>query len=251
MYLFCGDSHARQFRTDAPGVWSTIIASGATIKGLANPSSKSALSELIVHQAKAPRRKLLYIMLGGVDLDFSYVHTLCRDGAVDEEAFMASRIEAYSGFLQRLFEDRRVDRQLKGVRVLAPQPTPLRDEHFEAVTCQAAKVEPEALRAVRGDIDFSQGARNRRLVAFNDRLECELFQHQKLKVLRIDTKMLDEGGELLPQFYARKANDHHCNPAETLHVWAAKLEDDIPKLRRYTKRARDLARTGHMVGGDD
>lgn len=247
MYLFCGDSHARQFRTDAPGVFCTTVASGATIKGLANPTSKSALSELIVHQARAPRRKLLFLMLGGVDLDFSYVHSLCRDGAIDDEAFFTSRIEAYNVFLQRLLEDRKVARVLKGVRVLAPQPTPLRDEYFEAVTCRAAKVEPEALRAVAARIDFSQAARNRRLVAFNDRLSQDLWKHDKLSVLRIDGQMLDETGALKPQFYGPKASDHHCNQPETLHVWSRRLEPDIPKFDRYAKRMRDRARAGAPI----
>jgi hypothetical protein len=242
MFVFCGDSHARQFRTDKTGVFATLIASGATMKGLANPDSEAALADMILHMARLQRPKTIFIMVGGVDLDFSYYRALCLDGAVDDAAWAQERIDAYNQFLGLLLNDPAAAAWIEGVRVLAPHATPLRDKHFELITCKTADIPADAFARAAAGADFSHATRNRRILAFNDRLEAALLRHPKLKFLRIDREMLDEDGEIEPRFYSAKARDHHASQAETLLTWSVLLDADIPNFQRHVERAQMRAK---------
>lgn len=240
MFLFCGDSHARQFRTDIPGTFCTAIVSGSTIKGLANPESKSSLADLVLYMSALPRRKIMFLMLGGVDLDFSYYRALCLDGCVDDAEFSAARIEAYNQFLERLVGDEKTMAALSGIRILAPHATPLRDGVFGRVTAKIAGVDLAELRKASERTDLSHSARNRRIIAFNDRLQAGLLKHRRIKFLRIDREMVDDTGNLRMRFYPESRQDHHADTNQTLQTWSLLLEQDIPKFRRYADREREL-----------
>jgi hypothetical protein len=239
MFLFCGDSHTRQFRMDLPGSFCTSIVSGTTIKSLKSTSS-SSFGDMVYYLSAAPRRKTLFIMLGAVDLDFTYYRKLCLSGEVDEADFLNSRVDAYNGFLSRLLQDDVVGQTIRGIRILAPHATPLRDAAFFRVTSKTASVPEENLRKAGETTDLSHVARNKRIVAFNDKLGNSLVKHRRVQFLRIDKDMLDGTGELRSRFYPDNKKDHHANPAATLQAWSLYLESDIRRMQTYANRERDL-----------
>lgn len=233
MYLFCGDSHSRQFRTDLPGNYCNTVFSGATLKGLVNDDSKLAHGRIIRGLAALRVRKSLILMFGGVDMDFSFYRKSTKE-TVDIDAFAQERLEALNAFLTLLVERLPERKILASVTVLAPQATPVPDDYFVGVTANNAKVEASALRALRNRLDLSHAARNLRIRRFNDVLETGIITDPRVQFFRIDRDMTEDDGTFRAAFRPDRARDHHARPQATLPLWAEHLKTVIPRYARLT-----------------
>jgi hypothetical protein len=238
MYLFCGSSSIRQFHDDKPGTYSFTAFSGATIKGLMNRRSTTGHGAVIHHLAAAPMRKTVVIMLGNVDLDFSYFRGLLLDPAFDPDAFLRERVVLYGRFLQGLLDDPAVRANLRRLCVLAPQPSPLRGEGFFRATAGHARLEEARLRVAADQHDLSHAACLKRTLRFNDMLQMGLPQDELLRFHRIDRHMVDGRGGLLPRFYPARARDHHAVPEETLPLWQRRLHADVEAFAGAAPKVR-------------
>ena len=230
MYLFCGDSHLRQLRTERPGAFSHCIFSGASIKGLVNEQPDKVHGQVIRHYAKAPVVKALFLMFGSVDVDFSFYRKLALDGPFDVDAWIDERIDAYNSFIADLIQASGEADGFSTITVLAPQPSPLDDGHFFKIMPDHTKVSEDEFRAAEAHSDLGHLARNRRTVHFNDRLEEGLMKHPLVKLYRIDCDMLDAEGNFIERFLPDLPDEHHAKTAETRQLWFKRLKADVPTL---------------------
>src|SRR5687768_16937472 len=95
MYMFCGDSHLRQFG-DYSGmeVFSLNSFPGATMKGLATVRGALGHREAILALATVPKPKTVLLMFGNVDLDVTWFRKSILEGKIDEDDFFHHRLNA-------------------------------------------------------------------------------------------------------------------------------------------------------------
>lgn len=230
LYLFCGDSHARQLRTERPGAFTHAIFSGASIKGLVNEQPDKVHGQVIRHYARAPVIKALFLMFGSVDVDFSFYRKLALEGLFDVDAWIDERVDAYNRFISDLIQASPEGDGFSTITVLAPQPSPLDDANFFKIMPAHTKVSEGEFRASEAHSDLGRVARNRRTVYFNDRLEAGLMKHPWVKLYRIDRDMLDADGKFIERFVPELPDEHHANTVETRQLWFRLLKTDVPTL---------------------
>lgn len=229
--MFFGDSHSRQFVGVSWGIFSHYVFSGATIAGLASTNSKTGHG-LIVKEALAPdREKLVFLMFGSVDFDFSLVRELVRDPGAGVEAFVERRVTGYRDFLRSIVDDPALIRSIRKICVCAPQISPLRNDNFFVQTPKHTEDAEADVRALAQRIDLSDRARGAIVGRFNDRLEGAVADMAQVEVMRIDREMLDEQGLVLDRFVSPLPEDHHAVAWATMQLWQ-------PLIRRYIEDFR-------------
>ena len=229
LFAFCGSSSVRQFQRDFAGSFSITGFSGATIKGLMQKTGGVGHGRVIRHIARAPQKKALFLMLGNADLDFTYYRNFCQEMRLDEDDFFNSRVTIYSAFLQHILNDDAETGEIAVLGVLAPQLCPLRDEVFPAVIAAHTGVPEARVREAGRHLDLSHAARLARTLRFNDRLEAGLPRHPKLRLHRIDHRMLESEGRLAAPFFPAQPREHHAAKAETFRCWREILAEQEPQ----------------------
>lgn len=232
MFIFCGSSSVRQFLGDRGGLFSYTIFSGSTIKGLMRQNSVSGHGAVMRHFAQAPMRKTMFFMFGNTDLDFSYYRSFCINFEIDDDRFVRDRVDAYNAFLSALLKDDADGSKVHALCVLAPQPTPLRDEHFFGVTSEITGVPEERLRQAAAHLDLSHKARIERAIAFNDALAERIIKDDRVRLYRADRKMLNENGILSDRFFPKDVHDHHAEKRYTVRLWKGALKREFSSFRQ-------------------
>jgi hypothetical protein len=228
LFLFAGSSSIRQFHHQRNGMHSFTAFPGASIKGLLNDRSVTGHGAAIHHLAGTPGDRVLLVMLGNVDLDFTFYRHLLAGPDVSESDFLALRVEIYRDFVTGLIDAYAAAGELKRICILGPQLTPLRGEEFFIVTAGHAGMRVASLRALAERVDVSLAARHRRTLRFNDMLQAGLPAHPLVRLFRIDQHMLDGRGGLQPEFYPASSRDHHAAQKATVRLWHRQLRDEVP-----------------------
>jgi hypothetical protein len=227
MYMFCGDSHLRQF--DGYGgmdIFSLTSFPGATMKGLA-ASARGAIGhrQSILALAAIPTPKVLFLMFGNVDLDITWFRKSIFEGRVDEEDFFRQRLDALTSFVKEC--QRVAEGVLRRVCVILPQLPPIADQHFIQMTAEMARLEEGQLSELAASQDCSHLARCRRTTRFNEYIAQNAPADSDLGVYRIDDQMADETGLILPTFVRDGPSDVHASET-TLPIWWDLLKDEMP-----------------------
>jgi hypothetical protein len=237
MYVFCGDSHLRQFRDYfGPGVFSLTSFPGATMKGLARVQAGHRQS--ILGLATNPMPKRLFLMFGNVDLDVTWFRKSILEGEIDEDDFFRQRLEALTTFVR---ECRRLAGDLVlRVCVLLPQLPTVADPHFVQLTAQMSGLEERKLIELAAAQDCSHLARCRRTARFNGYISKSAPSDAGLAAYRIDDQMADETGLILPRFVRDGPPNLHASEA-TLPLWWDLLKDEVPGFRMVDELRQELA----------
>jgi hypothetical protein len=231
MFAFFGDSHSRQFVGTSWGTFLHYVFSGATIAGLASRRSTTGHAQIIRHALAHKGSKVVFLMLGQVDMDFTFHRQLCLDSLADDGSFQQRRAAIYEGFVRSIVEDAALMAEIAQICVLAPQVSPLDDADFIPITAEQARVPEARLREVATVLDLSHKARIRRTVALNDRLEAAFSGMHAVRFCRIDHKMQAMMDRDPGVFRSEGRVDHHPNPNETIKLWA-------PFIRRFVDDCR-------------
>ena len=231
MYMFLGDSHSRQFVGITWGIIIHHVFSRATMKGLISPESVTGHGKIIRHALTVPTEKIVFLMFGGVDLDFSFHREVCRDLVIDLDEFFGARTEACRQFVDDIFEDRQAAPFIRHFCILGPQISPLRGDGFIRQTSIQAGVAEDRLREACDIFDFSHEARNRRVVEFNDRLEATFANRDRISFCRIDKEMVDVNFAIKDVFAHPNPLEHHAATWETVQVWRPLLSNYMDLLR--------------------
>jgi len=237
MYMFCGDSHVRQFQ-DYLG-WDTFSLTsflGATMKGLASDRGMLGHGRAIMTLATVHTPKTLFLVFGHVDLDVTWFRKSILEEKVDEEDFFRQRLEALTTFVK---ECRRVAGDVvRRVCVILPQLPTLADPHFNKLTAQLTQLEEHQLSELAAAQDCSQLARCHRTARFNEYISQSVPSEGDIAVYRIDDQMADETGLVLPRF-VRDDSDTHPNSEATLPLWWDLLKDELLAYRYIDERRRE------------
>jgi hypothetical protein len=230
MYMFCGDSHLRQFSAyDGMDLFSLSSFPGATMKGLSE-AARGAIGhrKTILALAAAPTPKALFLMFGNVDLDFTWFRKSILEGEVDEDDFFRQRLDALAAFVK---ECQRVAGGVVGrICVLLPQLPTVADRHFATVIQMAGLEERQSAELVAVQ-DCSLLARCRRTARFNEFISQNLPSDDHVAVYRIDDQMADETGLILPGFVRAGEADIHASSEATLPLWWELLKREMPDYR--------------------
>jgi hypothetical protein len=230
MYMFCGDSHLRQFSAyGGMDLFSLTSFPGATMKGL-SATARGAIGhrKTILALAAAPTPKNLFLMFGNVDLDVTWFRKSILEGEIDEEDFFRQRCDALTEFVE---ECRRVAGGTVGrTCVILPQLPTVAEPHFVAITALTSRLEERQLADLAAAQDCSHLERCRRTARFNDYISQNVPTDDDVAVYRIDDQMADETGLILPQFVREGAPNVHATEA-TLPLWQALLQDEVPEYR--------------------
>jgi hypothetical protein len=229
MYMFCGDSHLRQFG-DYSGleIFSLTSFPGATMKGLATVRGALGHREAILALATVPTPKTLFLMFGNVDLDVTWFRKSILEGKIDEDDFFRQRLHALTTFVkecQRLAAD-----VVRRVCVILPQLPTLADRHFIGLTAPMTHLEERQVIELAAAQDCSHLARCRRTARFNEYISQGVPAGGDLAVYRIDDQMADETGLILPRFVRDGLPNLHASEA-TLPLWWDLLGDEVPEHR--------------------
>jgi hypothetical protein len=225
MYMFCGDSHLRQFSAyDGMDVFSLSTFPGATMKGL-SATARGAIGHrtTILSLAAAPTQKTLFLMFGNVDLDVTWFRKSILEGEIDEEDFFRQRRDALTEFVEECQRVAEVSR----VCVILPQLPTVADPHFVELTTLVTSLEQRQLIELSAAQDCSHLARCHRTTRFNDYISQSMPSDVGLAVYRIDDQMADETGALLPRFMRDRPDIHASNEA-TLPLWWELLKNEMP-----------------------
>jgi hypothetical protein len=236
MYMFCGDSHLRQFR-DHSGVsiFSLTYFPGATMKGLASPRGAVGHRQAILTLAAVPTPKTLFLMFGNVDLDATWFRKSILEGKIDEDYFFRQRCDALTTFVKEC--QSLAGGAVRRVCVILPQLPTLADPHFATVTALTTRLEKRQLIELAATQDCSHIARCHRTARFNEFISQNVPSGDNLAVYRIDDQMADETGLILPRFVREGTANVHASEA-TLPLWQALLEDELPEYRLMAELRR-------------
>jgi len=228
MYMFCGDSHLRQFSAyDGMDLFSLSSFPGATMKGL-SATARGAIGhrKTILALAAAPTPKTLFLMFGNVDLDVTWFRKSILEEEIDEEDFFRQRRDALTAFVSECQE--LPEGLVRRVCVILPQLPTVGDPHFIQLTAVVARLEERQLTELAVAQDCSHLARCRRTARFNDFISQNLPADDDLAVYRIDDQMADETGLILPRFVRKGAPDIHARSEATLPLWWEELRVAMP-----------------------
>jgi hypothetical protein len=243
MYMFCGDSHVRQFQAgrdlqDYSG-WDTFSLTsflGATMKGLASDRGMLGHGQAIMTLATVPTPKTLFLMFGHVDLDVTWFRKSVLEGEVDEKEFFRQRLDALTSFVkecQRVAGD-----VVRRVCVILPQLPTLADPHFNKLTAQLTQLEEHQLSELAAAQDCSQLARCHRTARFNEYISQSVPSEGGIAVYRIDDQMADGTGLVLPRFVRDGFPDTHPNREATLPLWWDLLKEEMKHYRMMDALSR-------------
>ena len=237
MYMFCGDSHVRQFQ-DYSG-WDTFSLTsflGATMKGLASDRGMLGHGQAIMTLATVPTPKTLFLMFGHVDLDVTWFRKSILEGKIDEDDFFRQRLDALTTFVK---ECRRLaGGVVRRVCVILPQLPTLADPHFNKLTAQLTQLEEHQLSELAAAQDCSQLARCHRTARFNEYISQSVPSEGDIAVYRIDDQMADGTGLVLPRFVRDGFPDTHPNREATLPLWWDLLKDELLAYRYMDEQRR-------------
>jgi hypothetical protein len=251
MYMFCGDSHVRQFQ-DYPG-WDTFSLTsflGATMKGLASARGMLRHGQAIKTLATVPTPKTLFLMFGHVDLDVTWFRKSILEGKIDEDDFFRQRLDALTTFVK---ECRRLaGGVVRRVCVILPQLPTLADPHFNKLTADLTQLEEHQLSELAATQDCSQLARCHRTARFNEYISQSVTSEGDIAVYRIDDQMADETGLVLPRF-VRDDRDTHPNSEATSPLWWDLIRDELRAYRYMDeiRRGREGQRSAALQELDD
>jgi hypothetical protein len=241
MYMFCGDSHLRQF-SEYPGVdiFSLTSFPGATMKGLA-ATARGTLGhrQAILSLATVPTQKTLFLMFGNVDLDITWFRKSILEGELDEEEFFHQRLDALTAFVKEC--QRVAGGVVRRICVILPQLPTFADSDFIQMTAMA-HLEERQLMELAATQDCSHLARCHRTARFNDYISQGAPSGGDLAVYRIDDQMADETGLISPRFISDGLPNIHAREAATLPIWWELLKDELPDHRmldELRRRARN------------
>lgn len=247
MYMFCGDSHSRQFQANLAGHFSFTSFTGATLKGLGSPDGAIGHHRAVLDMAAVRREKTLVIMFGNVDLDATYYRKLVKDGGVDHAPFFSDRLLALTSFVREL--KKIPESYVAKTCILLPQICPLSDDNFVIPTAAMAKVDPQLLQiAVAGHEKF-QVERIRRTIAFNDYLTENFPAMPGVELHRIDRLMVDDAGSISSDFVPKNPMEHHAAWKGTLPLWQEALQDSVPAFKKM--HGRRMVRAARRTAGGD
>lgn len=225
MNFFIGDSHIRQFYMYGYGNYSISSFSGSTIKGLNRENSTVGHGKIIKTIIESHDNAKFFILLGAVDLDFTFFKALYLDENLQFETFAKSLCDSYARFLSNLSM-----KASSKIFVLGPHVSPLVGDKFFHFTSQIAGLDPVALRNLVERKDLGQGRRAWNTIHFNNLLQEYIQQETSANFLRIDRDMIDEKGTIEKKFIA---HDHHAKASETLKLWKSKLVEHVPEITGY------------------
>jgi hypothetical protein len=227
MYMFCGDSHLRQFDGySGMDIFSLTSFPGATMKGLAATSrGKIGHRKAILALASVPTPKILFLMFGNVDLDVTWFRNSILEGGVDEEEFFRERLDALREFVKDC--QRAAEGIVRRICVILPQLPTTDDSHFTLMTAEMAHLEEHQLIELTATQDCSHLARCHRTARFNEYISQGLPSDSGLSVYRIDDQMADETGLILPTFLRDGPPDVHASET-TLPLWWDQLKHEMP-----------------------
>jgi hypothetical protein len=235
MYMFCGDSHVRQFQSYLG--WDTFSLTsflGATMKGLASDRGMLGHGQVIKTLASAPTPKTLFLTFGHVDLDVTWFRKSVLEG-IDEDEFFRQRLHALTTFVKECL--RLAGGVVRRVCVILPQLPTLADPHFNEVTAGLSQLEEQQLSELAAAQDCSQLARCHRTARFNEYISQSVPSEGDIAVYRIDDQMADGTGLVLPRFVLDDA-DTHANSEETSALWWELLKDELRAYRYIDERRR-------------
>lgn len=236
MFMFCGDSHSRIFQIDTWGKFSFNSFSGASISGLPSRTSHTQHGIIIRHLAQAPEKKILFLMFGNVDIDFTFYRSVALDHTVTLERFIADRVRSYISFLTLLRDEDYGKSLLEEICVLGAHLSPVLDENFVEVTGPQTKLDADAFIELGTRIELSQPARTSRTIALNNALEQELARlGGMISFVRIDKSMLNSKTVIDEKYGGRFRLDHHPNRTQTLKLWYSALAEKIPAFAERSK----------------
>jgi hypothetical protein len=246
MYMFCGDSHLRQFHNySGMDIFSLTSFPGATMKGLATVRGAVGHREAILALATVPTPKTMFLMFGNVDLDVTWFRKSILEGKIDEDDFFRQRLNALTTFVkecQRLAED-----VVRRVCVILPQLPTVDDPHFSELTAYMTHLEERQLIELAAAQDSSHLARCHRTARFNEYISQSVPSDGDLAVYRIDDQMADETGLILPRFVRDGPPNLHASEA-TLPLWWDLLKDEVPEYRLMDElRRRALGQPPRVV----
>jgi hypothetical protein len=229
MYMFCGDSHLRQFG-DYSGmeIFSLTSFPGATMKGLATVRGALGHREAIMALATVPTPKTVFLMLGNVDLDVTWFRKSILEGKIDEDDFFRQRLNALTRFVKEC--QVLAAGVVRRVCVLLPQLPTVVDPHFIFLTARITHFEERQLIELAAAQDCSHLARCHRTARFNEYISQSVPSDGDLAVYRIDDQMADETGLILPRFVRDGPPNQHASEA-TLALWWDLLKDEMPEDR--------------------
>jgi hypothetical protein len=243
MYMFCGDSHVRQFRDFSGGsIFTLAYFPGATMKGLASPRGVVGHRQAILGLATVPTLKTMFLMFGNVDLDVTWFRKSILEGGIDEEDFFRQRCDALTAFVKEC--QRLAENVVRRVCVILPQLPTVADPHFIQLTALIARLEERQVIELAAAQDCSHLARCHRTSRFNEYISQNVPSDDDLAVYRIDDQMADETGLILPRFVRAGTPNQHASEA-TLPLWQALLKDEVPWYRMMDDlRRREIDQPG-------
>ena len=230
MYMFCGDSHLRQFHNySGMDIFSLTSFPGATMKGLATVRGALGHREAILALATVPKPKTVFLMFGNVDLDVTWFRKSILEGKIDEEDFFRQRLDALTAFVKEC--QRLAAGVVRRVCVILPQLPTVADPHFSELTAHMIHFEERQLIELAAAQDCSHLARCHRTARFNEYISQGVPSDGDLAVYRIDDQMADETGLILPRFVRDGPPDLHATSEATLPLWWDLLKDEVQEYR--------------------
>ncbi len=105
MNLIIGDSHSRNIKFNN-SIHHLCI--GGTAKGLNNPNSKSNYNNDIINNINNNNYKNVFLLFGGVDVDFSFIYKYIGDPKLNYVDFNYDIVQNYLAFIKNNFHDKSV-----------------------------------------------------------------------------------------------------------------------------------------------
>ena len=214
LQVFFGDSHSRQFTGIAGGSLAYYIFSGATLKGLSSPNSRTGHPELIIHALSVNTEKNAFLMFGGVDLDVSLFWELQKENDMSLKSFIASRVTSYRSFVRKITD---TTPRLKSVIIIAPQISPLDGEGFIQATADMTGLDVKIIEGISVLRVLDAASRAQLVLDFNDEIQQSVVS-EGAKFIRIDNDMIDADRIIKPQFKPMNEREHHAMTGATLNL---------------------------------
>lgn len=227
-----GNSHAEQFKSFVDiSLYPVkkINLSGASIRGLLNPNSRTGINIIIKEVDTCPNNVFLF-HLGQVDIEFGYYYkSVLANSKLDVSKFIVDTIQIYEQFLQ----------QIKGTPVvIGISPTAIKDTqhifyvNFKDTMCHANNklqevgelIEEKTYESLAHIYNDSIEKRNQALFSMNDALKtmCIKNRWEFIDMMPI----LNENGILAERFQYPHL-DHHIKPSDELGKYLSDRLNDI------------------------
>ena len=105
MNLIVGDSHSERINFVNS---KRLLCSAGSAKGLNNPNSISQYNKAIVNNINNNEYSNIFLLFGGVDVDFIFIHKYLENSDIDYKAFNLDTINNYLEFVIQNFNNKQV-----------------------------------------------------------------------------------------------------------------------------------------------